>query len=182
MQTFLPLADFEPSLQTLNDKHLNGQRNEAYQIILALTEHQPTAKGDLWDGTSVEPKTFRYAVHTVARQWKGYEFSLLAYLDSVMIVGHSRGLFLTSDVVDRALACFVASHPTEVWEYTDMEDPPWMGDERLHASHRSNLLRKDPAHYGQFGWKEPHDLPYFYPHGLAGHPGPYHPSTTGALT
>ena len=33
----------------------------------------------------------------------------------------------------------------------------------LHASHRSNLLKKDPEHYGQFGWSEPHDLAYVWP-------------------
>ena len=41
--------------------------------------------------------------------------------------------------------------------------PMWFGDERLHASHRSNLLRKDPVYYGRFGWTEPPDLPYFWP-------------------
>jgi hypothetical protein len=46
---------------------------------------------------------------------------------------------------------------------SDLVLPPWWGDERLHASHRSNLLRKDPAHYGRFGWAEPPDLPYFWP-------------------
>ena len=33
----------------------------------------------------------------------------------------------------------------------------------MHASHRSNLLRKEPAHYTQFGWTEPPDLPYVWP-------------------
>ena len=33
----------------------------------------------------------------------------------------------------------------------------------MHASHRSNLLRKDPEHYMQFGWTEPPDLPYVWP-------------------
>lgn len=41
--------------------------------------------------------------------------------------------------------------------------PPWMGDERVHASHRSNLLRKEPVFYGQYGWSEPSSLPYFWP-------------------
>lgn len=41
--------------------------------------------------------------------------------------------------------------------------PPWVGDADFHASHRSNLLRKDPAHYGQFGWAEPDNLPYIWP-------------------
>lgn len=44
-----------------------------------------------------------------------------------------------------------------------MEFPHWLGDPGFHASHRSNLLRKDPVYYGQFGWIEPHDLPYIWP-------------------
>jgi hypothetical protein len=41
--------------------------------------------------------------------------------------------------------------------------PPWLGDNTFHASHKSNLLRKDPVWYGQFGWSEPTDLPYVWP-------------------
>lgn len=33
----------------------------------------------------------------------------------------------------------------------------------MHASHRSNLLRKEPEHYTQFGWTEPPDLAYVWP-------------------
>ncbi len=40
--------------------------------------------------------------------------------------------------------------------------PPWFGDEAFHAAHRSNLLRKDPVYYGQFGWTEPPTLPYIW--------------------
>lgn len=41
--------------------------------------------------------------------------------------------------------------------------PHWFRDERFFASHRSNLLRKNAEWYGQFGWKEPNNLPYFWP-------------------
>lgn len=30
--------------------------------------------------------------------------------------------------------------------------PPWLGDERVHASHQASLLRKDPAHYRGWHW------------------------------
>ncbi|HEY5312264.1 MAG TPA: hypothetical protein VIK18_07080, partial [Pirellulales bacterium] len=46
--------------------------------------------------------------------------------------------------------------------------PPWLGSRKFHASHRSNLLRKKPAWYAQFGWKEPDNLPYVWPVTLAG--------------
>ena len=38
-----------------------------------------------------------------------------------------------------------------------------LGDERLHTSHRSNLLRKAPEWYGQFGWTEAPDMAYWWP-------------------
>ena len=44
-----------------------------------------------------------------------------------------------------------------------MKFPPWLFNEEFHASHRSNLLRKDPEYYGKFGWKETPDLPYIWP-------------------
>ena len=40
--------------------------------------------------------------------------------------------------------------------------PDWVGDERLHKSHRSNLLRKDQEFYGQYDWNEPTDLEYYW--------------------
>ncbi|MBV9952951.1 MAG: MSMEG_6728 family protein, partial [Acidimicrobiia bacterium] len=43
------------------------------------------------------------------------------------------------------------------------ELPPWLGDEALHRSHRSALLRKDPAHYAPIFGEEPDDLDYVWP-------------------
>jgi len=41
--------------------------------------------------------------------------------------------------------------------------PAWLGDERVHASHRAALVGKDAAHYAsRFGNIDP-DLPYFWP-------------------
>lgn len=41
--------------------------------------------------------------------------------------------------------------------------PPWIGNQLFHAAHRSNLLRKDPVYYVQFGWTEPDNLDYVWP-------------------
>ena len=41
--------------------------------------------------------------------------------------------------------------------------PPWLGDADFHRSHRSALLRKDPAHYRPFFPDVPDDLPYVWP-------------------
>jgi hypothetical protein len=44
------------------------------------------------------------------------------------------------------------------------EMPIWFGDPLFHASHRSQLLAKDPVHYGQIGWDEqPGEIPYQWP-------------------
>jgi len=40
--------------------------------------------------------------------------------------------------------------------------PSWLGNSDFDASHRSNLLRKDPEHYAQFGWTESDNLPYVW--------------------
>ncbi|MBB6567572.1 hypothetical protein HPO96_06170 [Kribbella sandramycini] len=40
--------------------------------------------------------------------------------------------------------------------------PPWLGDDAVHRSHRSALLRKDPGYYAQY-FDEPADLPYVWP-------------------
>ena len=50
--------------------------------------------------------------------------------------------------------------------YLDL--PVWFGYEPFHASHRSNLLRKNSEYYGQFGWEEKDDLPYLWPIDKAG--------------
>jgi hypothetical protein len=45
----------------------------------------------------------------------------------------------------------------------DTEYPPWLGDEALHRSHQSNLIRKDPAFYAPLFPGIPADLPYIWP-------------------
>jgi len=41
--------------------------------------------------------------------------------------------------------------------------PWWFGLNKFHASHRSNLLRKDYKFYSKYKWTEAHDLQYFWP-------------------
>ena len=51
----------------------------------------------------------------------------------------------------------------DVGELNDDDYPPWFGNEKIHASHRSNLLRKNPEFYGKYGWTEPDNLEYIWP-------------------
>jgi hypothetical protein len=41
--------------------------------------------------------------------------------------------------------------------------PPWLGDDAVHRSHRSALVRKDPEHYRPRFPDVPPDLPYVWP-------------------
>jgi len=89
-----------------------------------------------------------YSRHPAVLMWKGYEGALKVYLAAIIAEWEKRGYRHETYRPDLA---------------DDPEMPPWLGDERLHASHRSNLLRKKPEHYSEFGWMEADDLPYFWP-------------------
>ena len=51
----------------------------------------------------------------------------------------------------------------DVGELNDDDYPYWFGNEKINASHRSNLLRKNPEFYGKYGWTEPDNLEYIWP-------------------
>lgn len=96
----------------------------------------------------------RYENHPAVLMWEDYESALLMYRDAVVAEWVKRRL-----VDPPAILCL----------FTEAPMPPWLGDERVHRSHRSALLAKMPDHYGQFAWDvEPMDLsqnpfPYFWP-------------------
>jgi len=80
--------------------------------------------------------------------WKGYENALSAYLAACIAEWIRRGYKNTMAM------------PTMIESYVL---PPWFGQLDFHASHRSNLLRKDPIFYNKLGWNEAPDLPYVWP-------------------
>lgn len=91
--------------------------------------------------------------HPASKMWRGYEVALAHYIWVGLDVLAERGKFYDH-------------HRFELEPYLKRKKitlPPWIGDPAFHASHRSNLLRKDPLWYSQFGWTEPEDLPYIWP-------------------
>jgi hypothetical protein len=92
--------------------------------------------------------------HPASKIWKGHEYHLGLYLLAGCQVLAERG----KEYPELRLKI-----ETEMKRFPDTGAPPWLGNEQFHASHRSNLLRKDPKWYGQFGWTEPPDLPYVWP-------------------
>lgn len=136
MQTFLPLADYFASARALDDRRLGKQRVEAKQILRALLG-----------------ETRGWRNHPATRMWRGHERALAYYGRIVCEVWRERGFR------DSLLPYFVEA----LRALPDCDDPPWLGRRDVHASHRSNLLRRAPEHYGRFGWREPPDLPYVWP-------------------
>ena len=92
--------------------------------------------------------------HPASKMWRGHEYHLGLYLLRGIDVLCERGKYYAE--VKRKIVA-------EMEKFPDTGAPLWIGDSSFHASHRSNLLRKDPKWYGQFGWSEPPDLPYVWP-------------------
>ena len=138
MQTFLPYADFSLSASVLDYRRLGKQRVEALQIYNALVDN-PTLQGNKYKG---------WLNHPAVLMWKGYEEALLLYKNKMIEEWRDVRKY---------------NNTMEIVEVPDsIKMPSWIGDERVHASHRSNLLRKDFEFYSKFGWKEDTDLEYYW--------------------
>jgi hypothetical protein len=85
--------------------------------------------------------------HPAVRMWRGHETALKAYYNAMVEEWIRRG-YNNSMIIETVNA--------------EWNPPTWL-DETFCASHRSNLLRKDPEFYGRLGWREPDDLPYLWP-------------------
>lgn len=138
MQTFMPVNGFVNSAQVLDYRRLGKQRVEALQILRTLLGE---SKG--------------WANHPAVKMWKGHEGSLIFYGYVMCQEWKRRGY---KDTCEQKFLSY-RNHRTA----KNICPPKWCGNEEFHASHRSNLLRKDPVWYGQFGWKEPDNLPYYWP-------------------
>lgn len=135
MQTFLPYASFEEVAKTLDNRRLGKQRVEGMQILNVLAQ-PPGYRGGWFN-------------HPAVKMWRGYENALKEYVNTMITEWQRRG--------------YQNNMPYYDLEGVQISYPWWLGDPRLHRSHQSNLLRKEPAHYRQFGWEVPTDLPYFWP-------------------
>lgn len=133
MQTFLPYPNFKDSAICLDNKRLNKQIIECYQILKAL--HGET-KG--------------WVNHPATLMWKGYENSLVCYGVWCCWVWKSRG-FQTK--LEEELVKF--------FNNSAIVFPWWVGLDKFHASHRSNLYRKDNNYYKKF--QHEGNLPYCWP-------------------
>lgn len=137
MQTFLPYPNYPQSARCLDNKRLGKQRVEVLQILKALAGE---SKG--------------WVNHPATRMWRGHERALAVYGMVICNEWKHRGF---NDTCKEKIKVYLSKFDD------DASSPSWMNDDKFHSSHRSNLLRKDPDWYGQYGWEESDDLPYVWP-------------------
>lgn len=138
MQTFLPYLDFTLSARCLDRQRLGKQRVEAKQIYLALTN-----------------PSYGWQSHPAVRMWRGWENHLARYGLAICDEWTRRGY--NDTLRDFFLPRCVPTQLCDIYEVPAHFTPSFA------ASHRSNLLRKDPVWYSQFNWHESPDLPYVWP-------------------
>lgn len=73
--------------------------------------------------------------HPAVRMWDGYIPALKAYANEIKKECLKRGF---------------KSEKIPFYDVKEFERPFWLGDIRVHTSHRSNLNRKDPSFYYGF--------------------------------
>jgi len=148
VQTFLPYPDFAASAGALDERRLGKQRVEALQILRALTR-----------------ATYGWQHHPAVTMWRGHEHALAAYGLAVCDEWVRRGrpdTCAATITADLATAGFAPCRG-QADLARERRLPEWLGDERVHRSHRSSLVRKDPEFYGPLFPDADPALPYFWP-------------------
>lgn len=185
MQTFLPYPSAERSARVLDNRRLGKQRVECLQILAVLCDiHKIPGRLDIEPGQiTTEPYAFctqsgdcwawnpnrsvGWRSHPAVRMWDRYEAALVEY--SLTMCGEwiYRGFKDTvaqtiGQLADLSLQVMRAGLTTDGVDPEAIITPTWWGNEKLHISHQSNLLRKDPVHYGQY-FQVPEGLDYVWP-------------------
>jgi hypothetical protein len=141
MQTFLPDPSFVASARLLDPRRLGKQRVETLQLLRANT---------------VPDYGWRH--HPAATMWRGYVPALTAYGLAIVDAWTAAGF---ADAIRGDILAFAPE--VDGVPQRELAVPSWLGDDALHRSHRSNLVRKDPEFYRPLFPDVPDDLPYVWP-------------------
>jgi hypothetical protein len=125
------------SARALDNRRLGKQRVETLQILNALTN-----------------PAYGWQNHPAVKMWRGALPHLVLYGLAICDEWCKRGF---NDTCAEKIAAFMPDSAEGAMP------PRWLGNAEFHASHRSNLLRKEPEHYRQFHWIDGPDLPYVWP-------------------
>lgn len=133
MQTFLPYKDFDKSAQTLDNKRLNKQVLECYQVLNVLSNDDPHAG---WRN------------HPAVKMWLNHEGQLWLYVMAMVREADKRGIKTDKNVSNLNA---LKARAGDGWGYsvTEWSKDPFVMD-RLTTTHRANLYTKDPIFYFEF--------------------------------
>ena len=158
MQTFLPYPTFRLSAQSLDNKRLNKQITETYQILKTIFRPKFSSSPIQRLKTGLG-----WVNHPAVAMWRGFEPALYLYwgacIDTWVEQRKGNSKF----------------YPLPVMIDFTLSIPPWLGDSSFHESHRSNLIRKYYEHVRKTTWDysvdpypdqwphTPKGLPYVWP-------------------
>lgn len=144
MQTFLPSSNISYTAKSLDNKRLNKQILEGYQILKVLS------------GESISGA---WRNHPAVLMWKGYETGLWSYIQHMIKEAKVRGIKTINNennLNDLKAKC------SGRWGKT----PPsfWLNDNkvmRITTTHKANLFKKDPIYYIKYQYAEssPYNVP-----------------------
>lgn len=133
MQTFLPYRDFDKVATVLDNKRLNKQILECYQILKVLSNDDPHAG---WRN------------HPAVKMWRGHEHGLFDYALAMIREAKRRGI--KTDKNEENLTVLRVEKISR-W---GSGIPSWLMDKavmkRVKATHKANLYIKDPIAYYDF--------------------------------
>lgn len=156
MQTFLPYKNFRKSAECLDYRRLGKQRVEAWQILNTNIMYKAANQLNYKLG---------WVNHPAVKMWRGHELILCYYGATMCKEWIKRGY--KDNLIDKFKKFYDDNYKLYKFEYFQGKllpiIPKWLGHEIFHASHRSNLLRKDPVWYGKYGWIEPDTFKYYWP-------------------
>jgi len=160
MITFLPFPNFRRSAKSLDRSRLGKQRPETLILINA----------------NLDPK-HRQRNHAAARMWRGYVPALCVYGLEICKEwcnrGYEDGTWLKIERILESLDPNVPHNYLHLVEFRPELIPPWLGDPKVHQSHRSRLIQKDWQFYRVLqGWDEP-VMPYHWPEPHNYYPGQF---------
>ena len=148
MQTFVPLTSTVDDIaKVLDNKRLNKQALEGWQILMTLLELDP-------QGNHRVPKGWYN--HPAVKMWRGHEMALFMYVNAMVEEWKSRGYKSTIGV--KAWGTIQVAMSKGLVSDSNLDAPQWIEDkdlfEQIASSHRTALLNKDYEWYSQFGWAE----------------------------
>lgn len=144
MQTFLPSVNAITTARWLDNKRLNKQILECYQILNVLSGKSPTGG---WRN------------HPAVLMWKGYERGLWQYVQAMVREAKLRGIRTENNEAN------LNRLKDMCWNQWGEIKPSFWDDTikvmRLTTTHKANLFDKDPLYYAKFGYAK---------HSLYNHP------------